>query len=231
MSSYRDRIAQLSTALADATRREIYEYLYQEGEPLGAKEVAERFGLHVNAARMHLEKLAKGGLLTVVRKRGAQGGRPAHLYQVNEEDWELNVPPRRYRLLAEIMAEVLGGHTGRLKQSLLDAAYRRGRQEAMDRASPLRQSIGEDAHLLAQAWEEDLRERGIRNRCRVLEGRAVEATLMTCPFGGLAGECGEFVCEVHRSYEEGRLSVTGNWRLGRETANCVFLAQLESERG
>lgn len=225
MSSFREKVAQLSTALADETRREIYEYLYQEGESMGAKEVAERFGLHVNAARMHLEKLAKGGLLTVVRKRSALGGRPAHLYRVNEEEWEISVPPRQYRLLAEIMAEVLEGHAGHLKRTLVDVAYRRGRMEASHRASTLYRGIGEDAVLLARAWEEDFRERGIRSRCRVLEEKVVEATLLTCPFGVLAGEGGGLVCEAHRSYEEGRLSVAGDWRLSRDGGACVFLAR------
>ena len=104
MKTYSDHIAQVSTALADPTRREIMEHVLDADVPLSVKEVADHFGLHANAARMHLDKLVKGGLLKVVRRRGASGGRPANLYDTSGVDWELNLPPRRYKLLAEVLA-------------------------------------------------------------------------------------------------------------------------------
>jgi len=92
MKTYSDHIAQVSTALADPTRREIMEHVLHADTALSVREVADYFGLHANAVRMHLDKLVKGGLLKVVRRRGAHGGRPANLYDASDEDWELNLP-------------------------------------------------------------------------------------------------------------------------------------------
>ena len=75
MNTYSENIAQISTALADPTRREIMELVIHAGSPLSVREVADHFGLHANAARMHLDKLVKGGLLKVERQRGVLGAR------------------------------------------------------------------------------------------------------------------------------------------------------------
>ena len=62
-------VAAVTSAFGDPTRREIYLFVRESGTPPGcgvtATEVAERFELHPNVARHHLEKLTGGGYLTV----------------------------------------------------------------------------------------------------------------------------------------------------------------------
>ncbi|HET7924316.1 MAG TPA: hypothetical protein VFL30_05420 [Rhodanobacteraceae bacterium] len=57
-------------------------------------EVAERFELHPNVARHHLEKLAAGGYLDVELARHESAGRPSKRYRASAHDTNLAFPPR-----------------------------------------------------------------------------------------------------------------------------------------
>lgn len=231
MLDYRERLAQLSTAMADSTRRQIFEYLYESGAPLSAREVAEHFGIHINAARIHLDKLAKGGFLKVFPHRGTLGGRPAYHYQVDEAKDELHFPPRHYKLLAKILAGAVGKLEGKSREILLEEAFRRGRLEALRQTSPFLHVSGPEEDSLARAWDEDLKKRGLRRRCRTLEGGGVETVFLSCPFGDMTEVGGDLVCDIHVALEEGRLSLAGNWRVKREGGSCTFIASPEGEAG
>lgn len=224
--TYRERVAMVSAALADPTRRQIMELLLDAGIPLSAREVAEAFGLHVNAARMHLEKLVKGGLLAVTRRRGERGGRPAHMYVVSDEDWELHLPPRSYRPLAAILASGLRQCGTDVRASLVEEARAYGRSEGARSASPLAQlARGAKVDAVAEAWKEDLARRGVSARLGGREDGSVEVTFLSCPFGGVVDVCRELVCEIHRGMEEGLLGLAGDWRIERAGEGCVFTAR------
>jgi len=219
----------VSMALADPTRRQIMDLLLDAGTPLSAREVAERFGLHVNAARMHLEKLVRGGLLTTTRRRGERGGRPAHMYMVSEEDWELHLPPRAYRPLAAIMASGLRGCGRDLVASMVEEARAYGRSEAMGAASPLTQlPRGAGPEGVGEAWKKDLSRRGISARQRLRDKGTIEVSFPSCPFGGVVDLCRELVCEIHRGLEEGLLGLAGDWKVERVREGCTFLARMEN---
>ena len=54
-------VTAITTAFGDPTRREIYLFAHERPDGVTASEVAERFELHPNVARHHLDKLASGG--------------------------------------------------------------------------------------------------------------------------------------------------------------------------
>jgi predicted ArsR family transcriptional regulator len=97
----------VTSAFGDPTRRDIY--LFVRSSPAGVKaaEVAQRFDLHPNVARHHLEKLASGGYLAVELARHSTAGRPSKCYRVAAEDAHLSFPPRRDDLLATLLARAL----------------------------------------------------------------------------------------------------------------------------
>lgn len=224
MLDYRERLVQLSTAMVDSTRRRIFEYLADSEEPMTARQVAEHFGLHVNAARIHLDKLAGSGLVRVIRRRGKLGGRPAHHYQVAEGQGELHFPPRHYRLLAEILVVVMEGVGNRQRQRALEEARKRGYREAAGDSSPLLGLRDPGMESLARAWGEDLSRRGLRARTRVTEEGKVETAFTNCPFGDLSRSAGELVCDIHAALEEGRLRQAGEFKVIRKE-QCLFMVR------
>lgn len=231
MKTYSDHIAQVSTALADPTRREIMEHVLYSDSPMSVREVADYFGLHANAARMHLDKLVKGGLLRVMRHRGERGGRPANLYDASGEDWEFNLPPRRYKLLAEVMARAVSQQPGDIAGRMGQEAYVLGREEAMSSSSPLA-FVPDGAGLrdIAAAWHEEIGRRGYKVKMRPVDEGRFEAVFITCPFGEFSRKYPEMVCEIHRRMEEGCLSLGGTCRLEATGKTCAFILRAGGKR-
>ncbi len=231
MNTYSEHIAQVSAALADPTRREIMELVLYADSPLSVREVADHFGLHANAARLHLDKLVKGGLLKTVRRRGGRGGRPANLYGASDEDRELNLPPRSYKLLAEVLASGVADRYGELGERLGDEAFRRGREEALTGSSPLARMPAEAGLMdICEAWREDIWRRGHKVSLRRLGDEACEATFIGCPFGDFSRDFPQLVCGIHRRMEEGSLSLAGALLLEATVRRCVFNLRRD-ERG
>ena len=76
----------VTSAFGDPTRREIYLFARETDVGVTASEVAERFELHPNVARHHLDKLAAGGYLEVAVPRAAHAeARPGSLAIIAEQ--------------------------------------------------------------------------------------------------------------------------------------------------
>jgi predicted ArsR family transcriptional regulator len=96
-------------ALADPSRRELFEAVRRSALPLGRDELAERAGMPRATAAFHLDKLVDVGVLTVEfqRRSGRSGpgaGRPAKLYSLAADELEASLPTRRYELAGDLLA-------------------------------------------------------------------------------------------------------------------------------
>ncbi|HEV7888040.1 MAG TPA: helix-turn-helix domain-containing protein [Acidimicrobiales bacterium] len=122
-------VAAVTNAFGDPTRRDIYLYARESDDGVTAAQVAQRFELHPNVARHHLDKLAAGGYLDVHVNAPGKAGRPSKRYRVAHKATGLDFPGRRDDLLvtllgralalippeqAEAMAEQVGEDYGRM---------------------------------------------------------------------------------------------------------------------
>jgi predicted ArsR family transcriptional regulator len=99
-------------ALADPRRRAVYEHVAAAGSALSRDQVAEALGIGRTLAAHHLDRLAEAGLLdaTFARLGGRSGpgaGRPSKLYRRSAAEHSVSLPPRGYRVLAEVFAEAV----------------------------------------------------------------------------------------------------------------------------
>src|SRR4051794_39943804 len=131
--------------LAEPTRRALYQACRAAGAPLTREDVASAVGVSRRLAAFHLDLLAEAGLLTVdyARPAGRSGpgaGRPAKRYAAASVDLGISVPPRRYDLVAAILARGLAtaDQTG---SDALETTYDVARQEG-ERIGRLRRSPG-----------------------------------------------------------------------------------------
>jgi predicted ArsR family transcriptional regulator len=99
--------ATLHRALGDASRLRILEVLQQTEEPLDARSLGTRVGLHTNTARSHLRVLTEAGLVWARREERTGPGRPRLLYQAAAEPSDERALAG-YRLLLQILASSLG---------------------------------------------------------------------------------------------------------------------------
>lgn len=54
----------ITSTLADETRFQIYEYMLQQKKAFTVQDIADKFNIHPNVARLHLTKLSEIHLIT-----------------------------------------------------------------------------------------------------------------------------------------------------------------------
>jgi predicted ArsR family transcriptional regulator len=118
--------------LDDPARRAAYLAVRTAGRPLTRAEVADEVGMSVRLAAFHLEKLLAEGFLEATYERDERSvgvGHPAKRYRPTGLQLEVSLPPRRYDLAAEILAEALEAQSSDPPlESLADTAAEYGRQ-------------------------------------------------------------------------------------------------------
>src|SRR3954468_13638140 len=179
-------------ALAEPTRRLLYDHVARSPAPLSRDEAAGATGVPRATAAFHLDRLVGEGLLAVTfeRRSGRSGpgaGRPAKLYARADSSIEVSLPERHYDLAGELLAAALerGEEAGVSPRVVLGReAYRRGRdlgagaREGADAAA-------DGAEVLLDVLEEQGFEPRSEDRC---------VSLVNCPFHALARKHTELVC-------------------------------------
>lgn len=116
-TEFSSAVTAITSAFGDPTRREIYLFIHERSDAdtdgegsagVTAAEVAERFELHPNVARHHLDKLAGGGYVEVATGRSGTGaGRPSKRYRVSSPEMTLDLPVRHDDLLVTLLGKAL----------------------------------------------------------------------------------------------------------------------------
>ena len=131
-------VSAVTSAFGDPTRREIYLFARDAGAAgVTAGEVAERFDLHPNVARHHLEKLTGGGYLDVEiasppSTAARAAGRPVEALPRRSARRHARPPPRHDDLLGGLLARALDAARPRAGRG----ARRRGRLRVRHARSP-----------------------------------------------------------------------------------------------
>jgi predicted ArsR family transcriptional regulator len=203
-------VAAVTNAFGDPTRREIYLFVRERGaDGVTASEVAERFELHPNVARHHLEKLTGGGYLVVEvgRKRGdapaRTAGRTSKRYCAVELDATFSMPLKHDDVLSDLLAAALDALGPDQAAALADEVgyeYGLGLAARMDpnagqrsvRAAVAAVADALTAHGFAAHTEERGGELSIVSEC--------------CPFGDTAHKYPHVVCALDRGMIRGMLA-------------------------
>jgi predicted ArsR family transcriptional regulator len=182
-------------ALAEPARRALYLYVVGQPEPVSRDQAAQGAGLPRHTAKFHLDKLVDEGLLVtefrrLSGRRGPGAGRPTKLYRRSARQVAVTIPPRRYDLAGQILADAVddaardGGPVLEAGRSAADkAGHRLGAQ-----ADP--PGAGDEASLDAVASV--LAGHGYEPR---VQGSTV--VLANCPFHALAREHTALVCGMN----------------------------------
>lgn len=182
-------------ALADDTRRALYELVVGAQEPVGREQAATALGLPLRTAAFHLDRLAEEGLLEVEFRRltgrtGPGAGRPSKLYRRAAAEVAVSLPERSYDLVGGILAEAversIAGEP--LERALGVVAHERGAEHS--RGMPCPEPL--------EGLSEALRTQGYEPRVE-----DEELILANCPFDVLAKEHTALVCGLNLSYVEG----------------------------
>lgn len=192
--------------LDEPTRRRLYDYVAAQVEPVSRDRISEALGVDRSTVAYHLDQLVEQGLLTAsfARPEGRTGpgaGRPAKHYQRAADEFAVSVPPRDYRLAAELLARAAEADTtGTVSQALKQAAADLGRDLVTSTDDP---SNGLIEQLAGQGFEP------------YQDGQVIR--LRNCPFNRLAQQHTELVCGMNLAMLTGSV----------ETSQAPYQARLD----
>lgn len=194
MSANRDEALDRLCSLDDTTRRRLYDHVARQGEPVSRDDAAEALNLDRSTVAYHLDKLVEQGLLTAsfARPEGVGGpgaGRPAKHYARVDKEFGLSIPPRDYRLAAELLARAVEMDGDGAVRDALDRAAAEFGRELSDAAD---ETEGLVAYLERQGFEP------------FEDGDTIR--LRNCPFHRLAREHTELICGMNLSMLSGALT-------------------------
>ena len=195
-------VAAVTSAFGDPTRREIFLFARDHEIGVTAAEVAERFELHANVARHHLDKLAAGGYLDVHvdRVESAGAGRPSKRYRVTEK--ALEFPARRDDLLVTLLGRALALLPERQAAAMAEEVgeeYGRSLARQMS-PSESHRSFQASLHAVADA----LTAHGFAAHAEA-RGTTLAIVAEQCPFGDTATQH-PVICAVDRGIVRGMLA-------------------------
>ena len=199
-------VAAVTNAFGDPTRRDIYLAVRVAPDGVTAAAVAERFALHPNVARHHLEKLTGGGYLAVELAHPEEGtrpaGRPSKRYRATGRD-TLALPLRQDGVLASLLAgalDALGADTAETIADQVGFDYGRDLARRMDPGDGHR-----SARTAIAAVADALTAHGFAARAEVHDD---DFTIVSecCPFGDTAQRYPHVVCALDRGMIRGMLA-------------------------
>jgi predicted ArsR family transcriptional regulator len=207
-TEFSSAVTAITSAFGDPTRRDIYLFVRDSEHGVTASEVAERFELHPNVARHHLDKLAGGSYVDVRVERTEGGvGRPSKRYRVTEEHMTLEFPVRHDDLMvtllgkalallprdqAEAMAEEVGVEYGRTMAQSIGA-------------SPAGEQVQRSFRSALHAVADALTAHGFAAHAEKKGGKGLRIVSEHCPFGDAAIEH-PVICAVDRGIVKGMLA-------------------------
>jgi predicted ArsR family transcriptional regulator len=189
---HEERDAQLAAvaALAEPSRRRLYDHVVRRPGPVSRDEAAAAVALPRATVAFHLDRLVADGLLDVVFERrtgrtGPGAGRPSKLYRRADRSVAVSLPERSYDLAGDLLAAALteAEETGEPPRAVLERrATERGRElgAGADPAGGRQAVLGV---LERHGFEPRIEDDGI--------------ALANCPFHVLARHHTELVCGMN----------------------------------
>ncbi len=201
-TEFASAVTAIASAFGDPTRRDIFLHVHERPDGVTASEVAERFELHANVARHHLDKLAAGGYLEVGIERadGGGAGRPSKRYRATEPEMSLEINVGHDDILVSLLGRALEALPPGQAQALAEEVGEEyGRTMALAMGTEAPRSFRTALHAVADA----LTAHGFAAHAEK-HGNELRIVSENCPFGGAAIEH-PVICAVDRGMVKGML--------------------------
>ncbi|GAB3791348.1 helix-turn-helix transcriptional regulator [Virgibacillus kimchii] len=202
-----EQTLKVTNVLSDPTRYNIYQHIIQNQREVSVVDIAEKFDIHPNVARLHLSKLEDINMVKSYSKKSGKGGRPSRLYRLSDEVIELNFPHRDYKMLATIALESFLdlGEPGR------KALYRTGKEYGT-KVMEHYQKMPVNQELTVKQKLTILQDAGTMlgmypNFEYNEEMESIRFSINNCPFKEVAVHNHTMICNMHHSFIKGMLEV------------------------
>lgn len=200
-TEFASAVTAITSAFGDPTRREIYLFAHERPDGVTASMTAERFDLHANVTRHHLDKLAAGGYLEVDMVRPASGaGRPSKRYRAPADKVQLDIPVRHDDVLVTLLGRALA-ELG--PERATELAEEVGESYGVQMASAMGDGGGRSFRAALHSVADALSAHGFAAHADK-DGDQLRIVSEHCPFGEAAVEH-PVICAVDRGMVRGML--------------------------
>ena len=189
-TEFASAVTAITSAFGDPSRRAIYLFAHEHLDGVTAAETAERFALHPNVARHHLDKLSSAGHLEVTTGPAAE--RVSLDVPVRQDDVLITLLGRALAMLPREAAERMAEEVG-IEYGLTMA-------KAMGDSSDTTRSFRAALHVVADA----LTAHGFAAHAEKHNGM-LRIVSENCPFGDTVVQ-NPVICAVDRGMVKGMLS-------------------------
>lgn len=198
----------ITSTLADETRFSIYQYMLQEKENFTVQNIADKFNIHPNVARLHLTKLSEINVISAEYEKTGKGGRPGRIYRAVENGISLSFPKRNYEELLDWVLEILD----ELGPEALEVGTRICYQKGQTEIRHMLQEQKTEASLLTFDEKVDCITKaasliGYIPLVKQEEGqeeRSIRFAVYNCPYHNEIDQHSEIVCALHESFLKGQ---------------------------
>lgn len=196
-----EKTLKVTNVLSDPTRYRIYQHLVTSRKETTVAEIAKRFDIHQNVARLHLSKLEDIHLVLSYSRKSGKGGRPARVYTLSNELIELSFPQRDYKTLASIAIESMASLGEAGKQALYQTGKKYGTEMiGHTPKSNTNLSIDDKIRLLEDTSEV----LGLYASFAYHEpNQSISFQINNCPFQEIAESNSDVICTMHTSFLKG----------------------------
>ncbi len=127
-----DQTLKITGVLSDPTRYSIYQYLLTKKEGVTVLEIADKFEIHPNVARLHLSKLEDVELVHSKAEKTGKGGRPGRLYIPSDKVVSISFPPRDFQTLSDVALQSLASLGKEGEEAFTKTGRKTGYEQAME---------------------------------------------------------------------------------------------------
>jgi predicted ArsR family transcriptional regulator len=193
-------------ALAEPVRRDLYQFVASQTEPVSRERAAAGVGVAQHVAKFHLDKLVDDELLEFDFRRppgrgGPGAGRPSKVYRRSAREVTVSLPERHYEVVGRLLAEAV------TRSQLEGEPVTRGLRNA---ARATGSSLGEK--ILERTGHKAGQTKLLKAVIAELEGQGYEPRrepdgiiMVNCPFHSLATEYTDLVCGMNLDIMHGLL--------------------------
>lgn len=197
----------ITSTLADDTRFQIYEYMLQEKKPFTVQNIAVRFGIHPNVARLHLTKLTEINVIESDYLKTGKGGRPGRVYKASVQGISLSFPRRDESTLLKWTLQLLEELGPDALTKCKNISYKDGFQEMQTfftDDSKIHQEITFDQKIELLSSSAALLGY-IPTITETTSGKKIIFSMHNCPFNSQLFTNAEIICALHESYLKGQI--------------------------
>ncbi|MFI8576665.1 helix-turn-helix transcriptional regulator [Rossellomorea aquimaris] len=199
-----DMTLKVTSVLSDPTRYSIYLYIREKRHEHSVQDIAEKFRIHPNVARLHLSKLEEIRVLQSEYVKTGKGGRPGKRYIPSEEVVQLSFPPRDFRLLSDLTLTSLAKLGEEGFRVLVETGYEYGKSLVDHYLESRNLSLvgvtrAQKLHVLSQIAKSI----GFTLNESISDGDQIKFHYDHCPFNENAKLEPVFICGLHNALLKG----------------------------